>query len=210
MSNENTVSNIYTTLSKIQNELVAPKVNQCQGKFMYRTCEDILNSLKSLLTKYQCSLIMNDEIIYIGDSVFVKSTVILFNSVGGKIESTASAKHPDKLMAMSASQITGSTSSYARKFALSGLLCLDDSQDSDVVARDKKASGLITEAERQKLGMLVKNKGYDIKIIARYLIEVHNFSTSSEITTDKYQEIIECITKNEVEKKIEEAKNATN
>jgi hypothetical protein len=206
MSNQENSFKIYQIISKMQNELIAPKNHLCQGKFMYRTCEDILNSLKTLLAKYSCSLIMNDKIIQVGNDIFVESTVILLDCEGNKIESVASAKHPDKLMAMSASQITGSTSSYARKFALSGLLCLDDSQDADVVERDKKASGIITESERQKLGGLVKSMGFDIALITEYLKKVYGFDSSTDITTEKYQEIIECLTKNQVQQKIDEAK----
>jgi hypothetical protein len=192
----------------MQNELIAPKLHQCQGKFMYRTCEDIMNGLKTLLNTYNCSLIINDEIISIGDSVFVKATAILFNQKGEKLEASACAKHPDKLMAMSASQITGSTSSYARKFALSGLLCLDDSQDADVIERDKKASGLINSQEKQGLFNMIKSMGIDNKEVSDYLLAVHGFNSSADVTKEKLPVITEAFTKNTFKSDTENAQNA--
>lgn len=127
--------NIYEKLLNIQAELKAPK-NQYNsfGKYNYRSCEDILEGLKPLLTKYKATLIIDDEIVQIGDRYYVKATATLIDVEGeGRecISSTAFAREDEKKVGMDLSQLTGSTSSYARKYALNGLFCIDDTEDSD-------------------------------------------------------------------------------
>lgn len=118
-------------LIAIQSELIAPKSQFNQfGKYKYRSCEDILESLKPLLKKYGCYLIMTDDIVQIGNGNYVKATVTLMGANEGVMVS-AFAKEPDEQKGMSASQITGAASSYSRKCALSGLFCIDDNKDAD-------------------------------------------------------------------------------
>ncbi len=118
-------------LIEIQNELKAPK-NQKNtfGKYMYRSAEDILESVKPLLKKYNCHLTISDEMVALRERYYVKATATLAKE-GESISTTAYAREEESKKGMDSSQLTGSTSSYARKYALNGLFCIDDTKDSD-------------------------------------------------------------------------------
>ena len=119
-------------LINIQKNLKAPKgqLNKF-GNYKYRSCEDILEALKPLLYENKCTLIINDDIVSVGNRVYVKATVILKNESGEEISTTAFAREEETKKGLDSSQITGSTSSYARKYALNGMFCIDDTKDSD-------------------------------------------------------------------------------
>ena len=109
------------------------------GNYKYRSCEDILEALKPLLYENKCVLTINDDIVSVGNRVYVKATVILKNESGEEISTTAFAREEETKKGMDSSQITGSTSSYARKHALNGMFCIDDTKDSDATnTGDKK------------------------------------------------------------------------
>lgn len=118
-------------LVKIQNSLNAPK-NQFNkfGNYKYRNCEDILESVKPLLKEFNCQIIIKDEIKKHGKRFYVKATATLI-SPSGEVSSSAYAREPYKKKGMDESQITGAASSYARKYALGGLLLVDDGKDAD-------------------------------------------------------------------------------
>lgn len=118
-------------LIDIQAELKAPK-NQFNsfGKYSYRNAEDILEALKPLLKKHECTLTLNDEIKTVGNILFVESKATLCHE-GDCISVTAQAGIDLNTKGMSAAQCFGASSSYARKYALSGLFLLDDSKDAD-------------------------------------------------------------------------------
>ncbi len=129
MENENEV---MKELIDIQAELSVPKTQFNKfGNYNYRSCEDILQAVKPLLHKHKCTLTISDDIIAIGNSQFIKAIATLKNSSGQIEISSAFAKHPDKQAGMNDSQITGSASSYARKYALNGLFGIDDTKDAD-------------------------------------------------------------------------------
>lgn len=118
-------------LTKIQSELVAPKdLYNKFGNYSYRSAESILEALKPLLTKYNAQLSITDDVVLVGDRVYVKATVTITD---GKetVSTTAFAREPSEKKGMDSSQITGATSSYARKYALNGLFLIDDNKDSD-------------------------------------------------------------------------------
>jgi len=137
-------------LTQIQNEIKAPK-NQVNnfGKYNYRSAEDIQQAVKPLLLNYNCMITLSDEIIYIGNEhnkfgqaekstetiegsrYYVKATATFYDSKGASIQVTASARESMTKKGMDSAQITGSASSYARKYALCGLLLLDDTKDAD-------------------------------------------------------------------------------
>jgi hypothetical protein len=125
-------------LINIQKTLKAPKgqLNKF-GNYKYRSCEDILEALKPLLYENKCVLTINDDIVSVGNRVYVKATVILKNESGEEISTTAFAREEETKKGMDSSQITGSTSSYARKYALNGMFCIDDTKDSDSYESDK-------------------------------------------------------------------------
>ena len=118
-------------LIEIQSELKAPK-NQRNtfGNYNYRSAEDILEAVKPLLKKHGCHLTINDEMIQLGDRYYVKATATLLKDADS-ISTTAYAREEESKKGMDSSQITGSTSSYARKHALNGLFCIDDTKDAD-------------------------------------------------------------------------------
>jgi len=122
-------SDFIGKLAKIQQDLDAPK-NQWNdfSKFNYRSCEDILEGLKPLLNGLV--LTMSDEIIAVGDRVYVKATATLTDG-DNSISNSASARESLAKKGMDDSQITGTASSYARKYALNGLFCIDDEKDAD-------------------------------------------------------------------------------
>jgi len=132
-------------LNKIQQEL---KVGKSQfnkfANFSYRSCEDILMAVKPLLR--DCSLVIDDKIVKLGDRYYVKATATLLDSslLKEEIFATAYAREAQEKKGMDASQITGSTSSYARKYALNGLFCIDDAKDADT--RDNKMPTIQAEA----------------------------------------------------------------
>ena len=126
-------------LIDIQKTLKAPKgqLNKF-GNYKYRSCEDILEALKPLLYENKCVLTINDDIVSVGNRVYVKATVTLKNGTE-EISTTAFAREEETKKGMDSSQITGSTSSYARKYALNGMFCIDDTKDSDATnTGDKK------------------------------------------------------------------------
>lgn len=126
---------IYEKLIVVQSLLKAPK-NQWNefSKFHYRNCEDILEALKPLLLKHKLSLTISDSIVYLGDRFFVKATAKLTDVETEEfIEVEAYAREEASLKGMSSAQVTGATSSYARKYALNGMFCIDDTRDPDIM-----------------------------------------------------------------------------
>lgn len=127
--------NIYQKLLAIQNELKAPKSQFNKfGGYSYRSCEDILEAVKSLLVKYNATIILQDKIELIGDRYYIKATARFIDAESGEtIETEALARESENIKGMQASQITGATSSYARKYVLGSLLLLDDCKDADAI-----------------------------------------------------------------------------
>lgn len=124
---------ISKKLNQIQCKLKCSKSQYNQfGKYKYRNQEDILESLKPLLNETGTAVIISDEIISIGERVYVKATAKLVCSESGEyVAAEAYAREPEDKKGLDAAQITGSTSSYARKYALNGLFAIDDTKDSD-------------------------------------------------------------------------------
>lgn len=135
-------------LNKIQKELKAPK-NQYNafGKYKYRSCEDILEAIKPLLE--DATLTINDEMVVIGERYYIKATVTL-TEADKSISATAYAREPEEKKGMDSAQITGATSSYARKYALNGLFLIDDTKDADTMDNSKTVNieDLKTEADK--------------------------------------------------------------
>lgn len=133
-------SNIYQKLLAIQSELKAPKSQFNKfGGYSYRSCEDILEAVKSLLVKNNATIILQDKVELIGDRYYVKVVAKFIDvETGESIETEALARESDQIKGMQASQITGATSSYARKYALGSLLLLDDCKDADSTNHGKE------------------------------------------------------------------------
>lgn len=184
--------NIYEKLLNIQNELKAPK-NQHNnfGNYDYRSCEDILEAVKPLCKEQKVVLKVLDEIVMVGDRYYVRATALLIDleAEGGTVESIAYAREEENKKGMDASQVTGATSSYARKYALNGLFCIDDTKDADTNAykkqQDKGISKtqtstnitnnqlkLISEAQRKRLFAISNGNNEVVKrVLQRYKYE---------------------------------------
>lgn len=140
---------IYEKLSAIQSELKAPKSQYNSfGKYNYRNCEDILEAVKPLCAKYKAVSVMGDEVIQIGERYYIKSTARLIDlESDGVVENTAYAREEAEKEGMDGSQVTGASSSYARKYALNGLFAIDDTKDSDTTNNEQKAPREATKAQ---------------------------------------------------------------
>lgn len=141
-------------LMKIQSELKAPK-NQYNkfGEFYYRSCEDILEGLKPILLKYQCSIRLVDEMIMLGDRYYVKATAVLTDEENGEcVQTVAFAREELQKKGMDASQVTGSASSYARKYALNGMFAIDDTKDADTLDNREKDKPKTERAQVRQQG----------------------------------------------------------
>ena len=138
-------------LQKIQQELKANKGQYNEfGKYAYRSCEDILEAAKPVLAKYDAAITLSDDIVLIGDRYYVKATATLTvekdKDTALTFTTTAFAREAVARKGMDESQITGSASSYARKYALSGLFALDDTKDADTM--DNRAKPAPQETQK--------------------------------------------------------------
>jgi hypothetical protein len=175
-------------LVKIQAELKAPKgqVNKF-GNYRYRSAEDIIEAVKPIIHKYNCFLNISDEVLQIGDRVYIKSTAFLID--GETIETVAMshgwAREEEIKKGMDAAQITGSASSYARKYALNGLFAIDDTKDADATNEHKDEVG---EEKRMKLITLLENTIWDESLKSKQAIKISAFTTNEQY--DKAYRII--------------------
>lgn len=138
--------NIYEKLGIIQSKLKAPKGQYNSfGKYKYRSCEDILEAVKPLLAETKTVLSVTDRMEVVGDRIYVRAEAHLNDCEDtGEITTVAYAREEESKKGMDSSQVTGAASSYARKYALNGLFCIDDNKDSDSTnignkTTDKKA-----------------------------------------------------------------------
>ena len=188
---------VYKKLIEVQSKLKAPK-NQYNsfGKYSYRNCEDILEALKPILKEVGATIIISDEVVSVNERYYVKATVKFIDTETGEVvEASANAREEDNKKGMDSSQLTGSTSSYARKYALNGLFAIDDTKDSDFTnthdKEDKKKTlEVISEAQAKRMYMLAKGKDPDI---IKQILSNAGFNASRDITKDKYNAICEAI-----------------
>lgn len=131
---------IYEKMLNIQTNLKAPKSQFNDfGNYSYRSCEDILGALKELLAEQKVIILMHDDIVNVGGKNYIKATAKLIDiETGESIESSAFAREEENKKGMDSSQITGSCSSYARKYALNGMFAIDDVKDSDATNKHNK------------------------------------------------------------------------
>ena len=187
---------IYAALQAVQRDLKAPKAqNNSFGKYKYRSAEDILEAVKPLLNDNGLILTLDDDVVVVGDRFYIKVTATVIDSVtGDNIITHALAREPLVKKGMDDSQITGTASSYARKYALNGLFCIDDTKDADTdeyrteTVERNKAQENMKRMEEQKYKTLTdlshKAKGdgitgEDIKNIITFKYKKHS---SKELT----------------------------
>ena len=174
----------------IQHKLKAPKGQYNSfGKYNYRSCEDILEGVKPLLKEHNLALLIDDEIVQIGERYYVKATAKITD---GRefVSATAYAREPDTKKGMDESQITGATSSYARKYALNALLCIDDTKDADTMDNSKKPSQQTQETvyNWQTLKARATQGGISEDDLKHYLKETLKVNESKDMTQEHYQQ----------------------
>jgi hypothetical protein len=183
-----TIKNKPMKLVKIQAELKAPK-NQMNafGKYKYRSAEDIIEAVKPILFKNNCALLISDEIVQVADRVYVKATAMLIdeNNEELPIKVYGWAREEEVKKGMDAAQITGSASSYARKYALNGLFAIDDTKDADSTNEHKDEVG---EEKRMKLIALLENTIWDENLKSKQAIKISAYTTNEQY--DKALKII--------------------
>ncbi len=200
--------NIYEKLMNIQEKLNVPK-NQLNkfGGYNFRSCEDILEAVKPLLKENKLVLQISDEIVPLGDRYYVRALATLIDTEdkdgNAMIRNVGYAREEENKKGMDASQVTGATSSYARKYALNGLFCIDDTKDPDTneyqnqqrnyqnnktnnqVVKQNNQPKIITEAQRKRLFAIGNSNNELIKnVIGRY-----GYTKTEQIKASDYEKI---------------------
>ena len=194
---------IQEKLMNIQYEL---KCNKSQynsfGRYAYRSSEDILEAVKPLLYKYKATLVINDDIVLIGDRFYVKATSKITDIETGEcVESTAFAREDESQKGMSSAQVTGSVSSYARKYSMNALFAIDDNKDADSTNTHNKdikpnmtpVSG-ITEAQLKRL-LAIGNKAGFKKDVVEATVKKMFGCEPKDMTKDQYNTVCERLEK---------------
>ena len=197
-------TNLYKKLVSVQFELKAPKGQRNNfGNYNYRSCEDILEAVKPLLDKYNVALTIRDEIVLIGDRFYVKATATLIDAdTGETVEASAFAREGADKKGMDVSQLTGATSSYARKYALNGLFAIDDNKDADATNTHGKdaikvnmtPTGGISEAQQKRLYAIANKAGLKKDVVDSTVKKSFGCDTK-DMTKEQYQNICERLEK---------------
>ena len=171
---EGKIMNVYEKLMTVQTKLRAPKGQYNQfGHYSYRSCEDILEALKPLLAEVGAIVNVSDEIKHIGSTFYVEATAMFLDcETGDSVVARASAREDETKKGMDLAQVTGSVSSYARKYALNGLFAIDDNKDSDATNTHNKdikpnmtpVSGL-SEAQIKRLLAIGNKAGFKKDVV---------------------------------------------
>lgn len=174
----------------IQSELKAPKGQYNSfGKYNYRSCEDILEGVKPLLAKHGLVLTIRDGIELIGDRFYVKATATITDGKE-QLSTEAYARESADKKGMDASQVTGATSSYARKYALNGLFAIDDTKDADTMDNSKKPAQQTQETvyNWQTLKARATQGGISEEELVHYVTETFKVSKPADLKQDHYQQ----------------------
>ena len=200
---------IYERLSKVQRELKAPKSQFNKfGNYAYRSAEDILESLKPVLAKNGLTLCISDEVVLIGDRYYIKATAGVYDiETGDVVFASALAREADERKGMDSSQVTGSASSYARKYALNGLFAIDDTKDVDSTNTHDKTSKVepkpkpttppdidvkkdkISNAQAKRMFAISKQKGYSTEELKELVLK-QGVSSSKDLTKKQYDALM--------------------
>lgn len=186
------IKGLKNKLIQIQSELKAPKGQfNSFGKYNYRSCEDILEAVKPLLAKYKVVMTITDEVVAVSDRVYVRACATLSDAEGDEsVSNVAWAREDADKKGMDGSQLTGTASSYARKYCLNGLFLIDDTKDADIdehraemqskgaQSENKKAEKGITQAQIEMLMKIASERGQELDIEA---IKGWSMTKASEI-----------------------------
>ena len=191
-------------LINIQSKLKAPKGQYNSfGKYSYRSCEDIFEALKPLLAEEKVSLLMSDDLLLIGERYYVKATATLTDGEES-ISNVAYAREEETKKGMDGSQITGASSSYARKYALNGLFLIDDVKDSDSTnTGDKKEEKKEEPKGSQRIVLLnrINELELELDIPHEKTLEIYKVNSNSQMTDSQLQDCV-----NNMEKRLKEVR----
>ena len=200
---EGKIMNVYEKLMTVQTKLRAPKGQYNSfGRYSYRSCEDILEALKPLLAEVGAIVNISDEVKLIGDRFYVEATAMFLDcETGDSVVARASAREDETKKGMDLAQVTGSVSSYARKYALNGLFAIDDNKDSDATNthnRDIKpnmtpVSGL-SEAQIKRLYAIGNKAGFKKDIVEATVKKMFGCEPK-DMTKDQYNTVCERLEK---------------
>lgn len=219
--------NIYEKLLNIQNELKAPKGQFNKfGGYKYRSCEDILEAVKPICKKYKAVLVLSDEMVVLGDGVsqsqiikddgteqethtmikgqrfYIKAIATLYDTENNneQVWNMAYAREEENKKGMDGSQITGTASSYARKYALNGLFNIDDTKDADTDEFTKQqqhsnnneinGEKIITKTQIQALNKSIENAKIKDEVV-EMILSSYGYGSTSEIKVKDYKQIVE-------------------
>jgi hypothetical protein len=170
-------------LIEIQANLKAPKGQwNSFGKYKYRSAEDILEAVKPHLHKHDCLLYLSDEMVVIGNRIYVKATATFINADGVQVVNTAYAREEEEKKGMDGCQITGTASSYARKYALNGLFLIDDTKDADTDEHYKQTHQAPKQATPKTIKEIIEtlNPGEHYELISA-LDDVDKATTTDQL-----------------------------
>ena len=199
---EGKIMNVYEKLMTVQTKLRAPKGQYNSfGKYSYRSCEDILEALKPLLGEVGAIVNVTDEIKLIGDRYYVEATASFIDTeTGERMIAKASAREAETKKGMDDSQVTGSVSSYARKYALNGLFAIDDNKDADSTNTHGKeikpnmTPTRITEAQLKRLFAIGNKAGVKKEVVEGTVRKIFNCEPK-DMTKEQYDNICERLEK---------------
>ena len=200
---EGKIMNVYEKLMTVQTKLRAPKGQYNQfGHYSYRSCEDILEALKPLLAEVGAIVNVSDEVKLIGNRFYVEATAMFLDcETGDSVVARASAREDETKKGMDLAQVTGSVSSYARKYALNGLFAIDDNKDSDATnthGKDIKpnmtpVSGL-SEAQIKRLFAIGNKAGFKKDVVEATVKKMFGCEPK-DMTKDQYNTVCERLEK---------------
>ena len=184
--------NVYEKLIAIQSELKAPKSQYNNfGKYAYRNCEDILEALKPILKEHKSTIYISDEIVTVLERFYVKATVTFIDAeTGEKIINTAYAREEEDKKGMDGSQVTGSSSSYARKYALNGMFAIDDTKDSDFTNTTIKGDNTgLSEAQIKRLLAIASKVNISADDVKKVVAKSFGVQDLRKMNKQQYDEI---------------------
>ncbi len=212
--------NVYEKLQKVQTETVATKdAYNSFGKYNYRSCESILEAVKPILNKYGCTITIRDEVQQIGERFYIKAIAAFADceNEGMVIEVSAFAREEESKKGMDGAQVTGSSSSYARKYALAGLLLLDDNKDPDTTNKhgkdkdDKEKSNepfpdvnnRINQEQIDRLTSLTTQLKDGGKGFSEWLKKKYNTDDITTLTIGQYVKVLSTVAQNIEKERVE-------
>lgn len=185
-------TNIYKKLMEVQAELKCGKTQKNTfGNYYYRSCEDIIEAVKPLLSQKGLVLNISDSVEMVGERIYIKATVRVINIEDGQvIENTALAREELTKKGMDASQITGTASSYARKYALNGMFAIDDTKDADSLnTHGKEVESGISEKQLKRLYAIAGSKGYNDRVVNKAILRDYALTEPMKMNKTQYDDI---------------------